>query len=136
MGEGEGLRVTLKRVILDRSGLPKNSLDTSLNLRIKQKQPPELFYEVFLEISQNSQEACNSIKKETSVQMFSCEFCEISKNNFLTEHLWTTAPILNAVKNENQKGTCEQKMKEMLETFQYIFYSYYYIIHSKSQSNV
>ena len=68
--------------------------------------------------------------------MFSCEFCEISKNNFLTEHLWTTASILTAVKNENQKGTCEQKMKEMLETFQYIFYSYYYIIHSKSQSNV
>ena len=26
-------------------------------------------------------------------------------------------------------------MKEMLETFQYIFYSYCYIIHSKSQSN-
>ena len=102
MGEGEGLRVTLKRVVLDRSGLPKNSLDTSLNLHIKQKQSPELFYEVFLEISQNSQEACNSIKKETLVQMFSCE---ISKNTFLTEHLWTTASILNAVKNENQKGS-------------------------------
>ena len=23
--------------------------------------------------------------------LFSCEFCEISKNNFLTEHRWTTA---------------------------------------------
>ena len=23
--------------------------------------------------------------------MFSCEFCEISKNAFFTEHLWTTA---------------------------------------------
>ena len=23
--------------------------------------------------------------------MFSCEFCEISKNTFFTEHLWTTA---------------------------------------------
>ena len=23
--------------------------------------------------------------------MFSCEFCEISKNPFFTEHLWTTA---------------------------------------------
>ena len=22
--------------------------------------------------------------------MFSCEFCEISKNNFFTEHLWAT----------------------------------------------
>ena len=53
--------------------------------------------EVFLEISQNSQEntcarvsffiklqpsACNFIKKETLVQVFSCEFCEISKNTF------------------------------------------------------
>ena len=27
--------------------------------------------------------ACNFIKKETLVQVFSCEFCEISKNNFL-----------------------------------------------------
>ena len=25
-------------------------------------------------------------------QVFSCEFCEIYKNNFLTEHLWATAP--------------------------------------------
>ena len=23
--------------------------------------------------------------------MFSCEFCEISKNAFFTEHLWATA---------------------------------------------
>ena len=52
---------------------------------------------VFLEISQNSQEntcarvsfiiklqasACNFIKKETLAQVFSCEFCEISKNTF------------------------------------------------------
>ena len=36
-------------------------------------------------------EACNFIKKETLAQVFSCEFCEISKNNFFTEHLWTTA---------------------------------------------
>ena len=36
-------------------------------------------------------EACNFIKKETLAQVFSCEFCEISKNTFFTEHLWTTA---------------------------------------------
>ena len=30
------------------------------------------------------------LKKETLAQMFSCEFCEISKNTF-TEHLWATA---------------------------------------------
>ena len=27
-------------------------------------------------------EACNFIKKETLAQVFSCEFCEISKNTF------------------------------------------------------
>ena len=59
---------------------------------------------VFLEISQNllkntcarvsfliKLEACNFIKKETLAQVFSCEFCEISKNTFFIEHLWATA---------------------------------------------
>ena len=31
------------------------------------------------------------LKKETLAQMFSCEFCEISKNTLFQEHLWTTA---------------------------------------------
>ena len=35
--------------------------------------------------------ACHFIKKETLAQMFSCEFCEISKSTLFTEHLWTTA---------------------------------------------
>ena len=64
-----------------------------------QKQPPEVFYEkrkkVFLKISQISQEnTCARVSffiKETLAQMFSCEFCEISKNTFFTEHLWMTA---------------------------------------------
>ena len=47
---------------------------------------------MFLKISQNSQEnTCAFIKKETLAQVFSCEFCQISKNNFFTEHLWTAA---------------------------------------------
>ena len=37
------------------------------------------------------EEACNFIKKETLAQVFSCEFCEISKNTFFTEHLWAAA---------------------------------------------
>ena len=51
--------------------------------------------EVFLEISQNSQEntCANFIKKESLAQVFSCEFCEISKNTFFKEHLWTTASV-------------------------------------------
>ena len=63
---------------------------------------------VFLEISQNSQEntcardsffnkvagqACNFIKKDSVVQVFSCEFCEISKNAFFIEHLRATASV-------------------------------------------
>ena len=52
---------------------------------------------VFLKILQNSREnicarvsffeAWNFIKKETLALMFSCEFCEISKNTFFTKHL-------------------------------------------------
>ena len=30
----------------------------------------------------------------TLAQMFSCEFCEISKNTFFTEHVWATASVL------------------------------------------
>ena len=37
-------------------------------------------------------EACSFIiKKETLAQVFSCEFCEIYKSNFSTEHLRVTA---------------------------------------------
>ena len=61
---------------------------------------------MFIEISQNSQEnnsakasfliklqvwGCNFIKKETLAQVFFCEFCEISKNTFSTDHLRTPA---------------------------------------------
>ena len=35
--------------------------------------------------------ACNFIEIETLAQVFSCEFREISKNTFLTEHVWATA---------------------------------------------
>ena len=29
--------------------------------------------------------------------MFFCEFCEIFKNTFFTEHLWTTASVIRTV---------------------------------------
>ena len=59
----------------------------------------------FLKISQNSQEntcvrvsflmklqvsACNFIKKETLAPVFSCEFCKMFNNTFITEHLRVT----------------------------------------------
>ena len=38
-------------------------------------------------------QACNFSKKETLAQVFSWEFCEISKSTFFTEHLWMTASV-------------------------------------------
>ena len=72
-----------------------------------QKQPPQKSYwckktdEVFLEISHNihKESICVRVsflrftKKETLAQLFSCEFCKISKNTFFTEQLWTTASL-------------------------------------------
>ena len=36
---------------------------------------------------------CNFIKKKTLAQVFSCEFWELFKNTFCTEHLWTTTSV-------------------------------------------
>ena len=62
-----------------------------------------LYRKVFLEILRNSQEntlvrvsfliklqasVCDFIKNKTLAQVFFCEFCEVSKNTFFTEHLW------------------------------------------------
>ena len=44
--------------------------------------------------------ACNFIKKETPAQVFSSEFCEISKNTFFTEHLWKTASEESSLSDE------------------------------------
>ena len=40
-----------------------------------------------------SYQACNFIKKETLAQVFSCEFCEISRSTFFTVHLRATASL-------------------------------------------
>ena len=36
---------------------------------------------------------CNFIWKETLAQVFSCEFCDIFKNTFFTEHLRPVASM-------------------------------------------
>ena len=36
----------------------------------------------FNKVASLRSDACNFIKKETLTQVFSCEFCEITKNNF------------------------------------------------------
>ena len=58
----------------------------------------------------NRPKGCNLIKKETLAQMFSCEFCEISRNNFLYVKLfiWATAFGLSLV-NPRKKS-----MKELV----------------------
>ena len=38
-----------------------------------------------------SYKACNFYKQETPTQVFSCEYCEIFKNNYFEEHLLTAA---------------------------------------------
>ena len=37
--------------------------------------------------------SCNFIKKEALAQVFSCEFCEISRNTFFTALFWTIASV-------------------------------------------
>ena len=73
------------------------------------KQPPEVFCQkVFLKISQNSQEntcarvffliklqALGFIKKETLALVFSCKFCEISKNTFIYRTLLVAASVFS-----------------------------------------
>ena len=44
---------------------------------------------------EGSHQTCNFILKKSLAQVFSCEFCKISKNTFFKEHLWTTASSAN-----------------------------------------
>ena len=48
--------------------------------------------DIAINILSNQPQACNFIKKETLAQVLSCEFCDISKNTFFTEHILTTTP--------------------------------------------
>ena len=53
--------------------------------------------------------AFNFIKKETLKQVFSCEFCEISKKTLFTEHLWTTASdslTIEKIFTKHLENTC------------------------------
>ena len=75
---------------------------------VLQKQPPEVF-QIKKDVLKNfakftgkylcqshffsKLQACNFIKKEILAQVFSCEFCEMFKNTFFTEHLRTTVSV-------------------------------------------
>ena len=65
---------------------------------LKSKNPKdELIYNyiIFEKLRKQSKQACSFIKNKTVEQVLSCEFCEISKNTFFTEHLWTAASEYN-----------------------------------------
>ena len=61
---------------------------------------------MFLEISQNSQEnTCSSglqiyFKKKTRAQVFSCEFCEVSKNTYSYKTPLVAASVMLKVNTE------------------------------------
>ena len=48
----------------------------------------------FIKLQTSEPQACNFIKIETLAQVFSGEFCEISKNTSFKEHLWATVSVL------------------------------------------
>ena len=87
----------------NRSSRPDKSCHRSSHRRYSVKK-------VFSEISQNSQEntcvresfliklqALGKAEKDFLTQVFSCKFCEISKNTFFIEHLQTTASAVKKV---------------------------------------
>ena len=58
--------------------------------------------------------------KETPTQVFSCEICEIFKNIYLAEHLWTTGSItsipadIDKFDEKQEKKTKTKKQEESL----------------------
>ena len=88
---------------------------------------------VLLEISQNSQEntcarvsflikmqasTCNFIKKETLAQVFSCEYSEISKNNFS----YRTPPVAASVESKSDVIFLNQTNCSVQYYISYFFY--------------
>ena len=49
------------------------------------------FINKFCLLKTSSISKSNYIKKEALALVFSCEFWEMSKNTFFTQHLWTTS---------------------------------------------
>ena len=74
-------------------------------------------------------EACNFPEKETLAQVFSCEFCEISKNTFFAEHLWTTASAGQKIKAPfSQKARKYHKERHIIPRKYVDIYQIQYLI--------
>ena len=103
-------------------GLPKvtcNEADfrcavrTLSNAYYRQKQPPEMFCKIIVFtnfINFTGKHLCRSLSliklqafraanllKETRTQVFSCEICEIFRNNYFEEHLQSTASTMRGL---------------------------------------
>ena len=52
--------------------------------------------------------ACNFIKKETSTQVFTCNFAKSLRIPFFTEHLWVTASVESFLSKHFQAIAAEQ----------------------------
>ena len=55
----------------------------------------------------------NSIKKEIRVQVFRCEFCEMFKNTFFTEHLQKTVSVFKYSLNNFRLLECCKRYLDM-----------------------
>ena len=56
-------------------------------------------------------EACNFIKKEALAQVFSCEFCEISKNTFLHRTPLVAASGMICIAKRKPVAMCIKTLK-------------------------
>ena len=63
-------------------------------------------------------QTCNFIKKETLAQVFSCQFCEISKNIFFTEDLRVTSSVYTSMTNNIQSSAKRRLHTKCLESYQ------------------
>ena len=50
-------------------------------------------------------------------QVFSCEFCGISKNTYFTEHIWVTASVQSCLKDLDELRVKTNSFREFIYFF-------------------
>ena len=99
--------------------LTQHKLINSTEVSLKQNTENEQYRNIKEAVLENDEpEACNFIKKEALAQVFSCEFCEISKNTFFTEHLMTTASLCNQARQKFSITTLSLLTQVLEEKYQ------------------
>ena len=90
-----GVRGTLTKLVALRSSHQRGSVRKGVLRNFSDftgKRRARISFLIKLQAS--GAQACNFIKIDTLAQVFSGEICEVSKNTFFTEHLWTTVFML------------------------------------------